>query len=304
MQTSLFRLFRALLGFSALAGCGQDEGTGTLRVMLRAEDSIGSGLMPGDDLESVVDGWHVRFDAYLAAIGRVRIERSDGEAEPQRSERTVVSDLRRIDSRGVEIARFDGVAAGRWDVFEIETPHASEGAERDENADRADVDVLVDSDGTFLIEGTIESDEGQSCPPAAECRDASAIGFRFAVPAETLYGPCEAEDGLAGVAINEGGTTTVAVTVHGDHLFFDGFPMETERVERRAQWLADADLDGDNEVTQDELASIDAADLFDSDTYSFGAAPLPIETAWDFVRAQMKTVVHFQGEGECPVERL
>jgi hypothetical protein len=288
----------ALSALLLLTACAED--TGTLRVMLRAEDSITAGLEPGGALESVVDGWAVHFDAYLVALGHPSIDDSSDEDGPLRSEGALVADLRRVGSRGVELASFDGVSAGRWDVFKIESVGA-DGAERDDSADEADFDALVEADATFLIEGTIENDAGRSCPPGGECRDARAIGFRFVVPAPTVYGPCAAEDGLPGVAINEGGTTTVAVTVHGDHPFFDAFPAVTENVERRAQWLADADSNKDDEVTNEELAAIDAADLFDSATHSFGGSPRAIETALDFVIAQLETVVHFQGEGECPV---
>jgi GNAT superfamily N-acetyltransferase len=78
----------------------------------------------------------------------------------------------------------------------------------------------------------------------------------------TVFGPCSAEGGgLAGAVVNEGGITTVAVTLHGDHMLFDRFPGGAEMVSRRAQWLADSDLDGDDRITQVELEAIDAAIL-------------------------------------------
>jgi hypothetical protein len=43
----------------------------------------------------------------------------------------------------------------------------------------------------------------------------------------------------------------------------------------------------------------DAAALFPAPDYSLTGAPFAIDTAWDFVLAQLKTQGHFQGEGEC-----
>lgn len=288
-----------------VAGCADEEARGTLQVMLRGETTITDGLEAGDGTDEVKDGWRVRFDTWIATVGHVFIDRSDGEAGAQESHDARVVDLRRVPSNGVEIARFEDVAAGRWDFFEFETPIAGTDAEPDDGISDDQLDSLIEADATYLIEGVLTSEQGESCPPGGECRDADEVRFSFAVPAETHYGPCTADSAsLAGAVVNEGGVTTVAITLHGDHMFFDRFPVGAEEVDRRAQWLADSDLDGDGEVTQAELEMIDAADLFDSASYSLGGGPsdIAIDTAWDYVRAQLKTIGHFQGEGECPVD--
>jgi hypothetical protein len=123
------------------------------------------------------------------------------------------------------------------------------------------------------------------------------------VPAETLFGPCQL-DGVPGFAITSGETTTVAATLHGDHLFFNGFPTGDEGgIVRLAQWLADSDLDLDGEVTQVELEAIAPADLSELRDYSFTGSPIdPLDTMWDYVIAQLKTQGHMNGEGECQVD--
>src|SRR5690606_35668307 len=89
-----------------------------------------------------------------------------------------------------------------------------------------------------------------------DCFDAPTVGFVFGAAAETAYGPCEIDD-VPGLSVPAGGTQTVAMTIHGDHLFFNGFPEGNEGgVSRRAQWLADCDLDLDGTVTQQELEAI------------------------------------------------
>ena len=169
---------------------------------------------------------------------------------------------------------------------------------RHESVSEADFEEMVANEYTYLLEGTITRADGESCPPGGGCRPASSIAFRFGADAPTAFGPCEAEDGLPGIIVTESGTT-VAIDIHGDHVFFDAFPTGAEVIERRAQWLANADVDGDDRVTTDELAAIEAADLFPPDTYNLAGAPIELDHALDFVRAQLATQGHFQGEGEC-----
>lgn len=286
------------LALAAAAGCAGP--TGDVIVLLDAEDSITEGLDPGDELEDVADGWTVRFSKYVVAIGDVRLERSAAGTEAHDHDVTVV-DLAAVPAGGLELTRFEALEVGNWDRFEYATPHPEADATRHPSVSQADFDAMVAGHWTYLVEGTLERAGGESCPPDGACRPASRLTFRIGADVETLYGPCEAEDGLPGVTVTEGGAT-VAITIHGDHLFFDAFPSGAEVIERRAQWLANADLDGDDAITSEELMAIDAAAIFPSDLYNLAGAAIPIETAWDFVRAQLTTQGHFQGEGECPWE--
>ncbi len=113
---------------------------------------------------------------------------------------------------------------------------------------------------------------------------------------------------MEGVAITAG-ANNASVTIHGDHIFFNGFPEGDEGgVMRLAQWLADCDLNLDGQVTQEELASIAIDDLAEIDArYELGGAPRleddePLDDMWAYLRAQLKTQGHFLGEGECPVD--
>jgi hypothetical protein len=146
-----------------------------------------------------------------------------------------------------------------------------------------------------------ENAGGDTCYANAE------ISFDFGVSAETHFGPCEI-DGVPGVSIAAGSTQTVAATIHGDHLFFNGFPEGDEGgIVRLAQWLADSDLDLDGSVTREELESISPAELAELDPalYDLGGSPIsPVEDMWTYVRAQLKTQGHMDGEGECPVDGI
>jgi len=105
---------------------------------------------------------------------------------------------------------------------------------------------------------------------------------------------------MEGVVVTSGTTTNASVTIHGDHLWFGAFPSGDELVERRAQWLANCDLDQDGTVTEAELMGTDAAAVFPAPEYNLSGAPVPILDAWDFVAAQVRTQGHLNGEGECP----
>lgn len=293
-ESGMNRVFFALVAFGLL-GCA--EPTGDVRVLLDAEATITEGLDPGERLEDIADGWTVRFSRYIVSIGDIHLARS-ADGREAHDEGAHVVDLATLPPGGITIAELEGLGALRWDRFEYAVRHP-EGAQRDESVSPADFDAMVANEWTYLIEGTIERADGQSCPVGGECRPAPRLTFRFGASVETLFGPCEAEDGLAGVTVTESGAVA-SITIHGDHMFFDAFPSGAEVIERRAQWLANADSDGDDVITRDELAALDASDLFTSDLYNLSGSPFPIESAWDYVRGQLATQGHFQGEGECP----
>lgn len=310
----------ALLALSSLA-CGDDTETGTLSVLLEAEDTITDGLDPGDEGESIQDGWQVRFDRYLLAIGDIDLHFSTDESVEARAEEIFIVDLVSVPASGLPLWTIDGLRAGRWDFFYSFSGGAHQ-ATRHESADTQSFDAMVAGDLTYLIEGRLAKSDGISCPPAALATPGAAVAtgqnaagdacyanpevsFSFGVSAETFIGPCEI-DGVPGVSIAAGSTQVVAATVHGDHLFFNGFPEGDEGgIVRLAQWLADCDLNLDGLVTQQELESIRPAQLaeLDPEIYDLGGSPIsPVEDMWTYVRAQLKTQGHMDGEGECPAD--
>lgn len=283
------------------AACGADDadtldGDGILSVSLEAEDTITEGLEPGDGLENLVDGWTVTFDEYIVAIGGVTIGRAGGDLTVGES---VVVDLTKLPASGFELARFTGIATGQWGEFSYKLVHAGE-ATRDDSVSKDDFDRMVADDVTYLIRGTAT-------------KDSATVTFEFAEPAEVTFGPCESEAGAPGVNVTELSETAASVVIHGDHLFFNGFPSGAEITERRAAWLEAADMlgDGDGHVDDSELEGItgtELATLFptaepatDGDAqYFLSGSPVPVGDARDFVIGQLLTQGHFNGEGECP----
>ncbi len=309
----------------AVAGCGDDASAGgageaSLSVLVEAEDTILEGIEAGDGLEQIADGWTVSFGKYILVVGHIDIASATDGSESREADQVFATDLKKVPASGKVLWSFDGLSAGDYQ-FGYSIIGAADDAQRDDSVSEADFDEMVSADLTYLIEGVMTQAGGQSCPPAnladpsgatsngetnardEPCYDNPRLSFRLGVQAETAFGPCEVDE-MPGFNVPAGGRKTVAVTIHGDHLFFNGFPEGDEGgIKRLAQWLADSDLNLDGEVTREELEKIAPGDLVELDErYQLGGAPVELRSMWDYVAAQLKTQGHFQGEGECPVD--
>ena len=307
---------------AALACGDQDDGVGHGRVtvVVDAEDSIVEGVSAGTAVEQIADGWQVEFDRYIVAIGHVTLTLARNSEIVREIEESFAVDLATLNSQGLALWEFEDLAAETWQIEYATVAAGDADPIRHRSVSERDHAALIEQDATYLIAGRLSADEGMSCPPPAHadpgdatptgerdtgepCYDNPSIEFSWLVPAETTYGPCEV-DGVEGVSVPEGGTRSVALTLHGDHIFFNGFPGGSEGgITRLAQWLADSDLNLDGEVTREELEAISPADLAELDERYNLDAPfedlLPLDDLWTYVRAQLRTQGHFEGEGEC-----
>lgn len=307
----------------ALAACSDaddDAGSGTLSVLLEPEDVIVNGLEAGDGADDIRDGWSVSFDKYLLAIGHIDAHLASDDGVTAEDASVYAVDLTQLPTAGLALWKLRDLRKGRWEFF-FEQAGAKDGAERHDNVEADDFAEMMDNDYTYLIYGSLTHPQGQSCPPAeiAEpgdkkpngsksgdnpCYSASEVRFELGAEAATTFGPCET-DGVPGFSIAADSQQTVSVTIHGDHLFFNGFPEGGEGgVMRLGQWLADCDLDLDGTVTRAELEEITPAQLPELDErFQLGGSPIsPLRNMYDYVRSQLKTQGHMNGEGECPID--
>ena len=99
------------------------------------------------------------------------------------------------------------------------------------------------------------------------------------------------------MVVPSGGTATMELTVHGDHLFYDDLQSDEAVLRFTAFAEADGRGDGDRIVTLEELAAVDLTTL-PAEQYGTGGAA-SIVTLRDFVAALTRALIHFQGEGDC-----
>jgi hypothetical protein len=324
LPLALFHRNRSLavaLVVASGTGCSGSTATGDLDVLLESEDVIVEGLVAGSEGENIQDGWDVSFSRYIAAVGPVHLTQGGDASTEVEAEETHVVDLSKLTAGTLSLWSFADLEEGRWD-FNYETPVTTSSANRDASVSEEDFDAMVAAGWTYLIDGTMTRADGVSCPPAAlatpgdatptgetnaggdDCYTAPSINFVFGAAAGTEFGPCEIDE-VPGIVVVSGDTKTAAATIHGDHLFFNGFPEGNEGgISRLAQWLADCDLNLDGTVTADELTAIAPEQLSEIDErFQLGGSPIsPLTNMYEYLRAQMKTQGHFQGEGECALD--
>jgi len=285
-------LLLSVLGL--LAGCGDDTGTtadkGAAQVFVEPEETIPGGLAAGTGEEDVQDGWAVTYDRFLVSIGNFRAGRSDATetlAEPD----SYVLDLLQAPAGGYVITTFEDVSAVRWDRFGFDLPNATASAKTLAPTTAEDAKLLADNGWSVYFEGKIE-------------KEGVVKTFKWGLPAGTSFDDCMNEGGTPGFAVPSGGSTQVKPTIHGDHWFFNNVTAGAEVTKRYAQYIADADANADGETTIDELKALKAADAFPAAEYNLAGALEPIETAYDYVLAQARTLGDFQGDGECPTRKI
>ena len=96
-------------------------------------------------------------------------------------------------------------------------------------------------------------------------------------------------------ALEDGGTATIQLTIHSDHLFYDS-AVSSDPVLRFAE-IALADADGDDAVTQAELAAFSLNTLA-----THGVGSLDIDNMWDYIHHMTTTLGHIDGEGHCDMQ--
>ncbi|MGZ5966466.1 MAG: hypothetical protein ACXWP4_02275 [Polyangiales bacterium] len=296
----------------ALCACSSGNtigsgGQGTVQVFIVPEASITNGISAGTGPEDIADGWKVEYTKYLVTVGNFRA-RSTQTGDAIGDSTVYVLDLRNAPAGGYVISTFGGVAATRFDKVGEDMPAAKAGAKGLAPTSDADVAMMIAKGYALYFEGTMTNDAGKSCSPTkpTECVEAKTIHFKWGFAMGTSFDDCASAQGDTGFAVPSGGAVQVKPTIHGDHWFFSDITQGAEVTVRYAQFIADSDLDHDGETTLDELAKVKSADVFPSAKYKLSGTVggAPIATAFDFVKAQARTIHDFQGDGDCPTRSI
>jgi hypothetical protein len=298
----------------ALTGCdsggGSTLGTGTVQVFMAPEDTIPEGLAAGTGEEEVVDGWTVKYTKFVLVVGDFHALRTAATSDVLRKDGHWIIDLRNLPDGHLVMAEFTDATATRYDKVGYSLPQATSSATKAEGTFQSDYDALVNAGNSIRIAGELTKEGGQSCDPKnpTVCVPAARVTFDWALNAATSFDDCANQDGDAGFAVPKGGTVVVKPTVHGDHWFFTNITQGAELTERRAQWIADCDLDHDGKTRLDELKQVKSSDVFKPPTYNLSGALTgagqPISTAYDYLLAQARTLGDYNGEGECPTREI
>ncbi|MEM9727107.1 MAG: hypothetical protein AAF997_00880 [Myxococcota bacterium] len=280
----------------AAAGCGDDSsgGDGNVTININPEDTITNGIDSCADTdepdECIADGFSVSFSKYIISVGFVDMAQVDG-ANPQSSDAVAVAEFTNLSEAGSELTSFSGIPIGQYTEFAYQTPLITEETININQVSQDDIDNMIENNLTYIIEGQLTADE-----------DGSTIDFLIEADVQSFYDNCGEEGGEAGINVSTSGTD--AITMHGDHIFFNGFPADESGVTRLAFWMSLVeDIDEDGVLTQvDFEAATDIGTLYPSPPYSdLNGGPLedPVTNAWDFVISQLGTQGHLNGEGEC-----
>lgn len=283
-----------LSGLALVAGCGDGTGAtadkGDVQIFVEPEETIPGGLAAGMGEEDVQDGWTVTYDRFLVSIGNFRAGRSDA-TEKLSLPDTFVLDLLNAPAGGYVVTTFEDVSAVRWDRFGFDLPNATASSKTLSPTTAADAKLLADNGWSIYFEGKIE-------------KMGVVKTFKWGLPAGTSFDDCATEEGTFGFAVPSGGSAQVKPTIHGDHWFFNNVTAGAEITKRYAEYIALADADMNGETTIEELKALKAADAFPSPQYNLAGSLAPIETAYDYVLAQARTLGDYQGEGECQTRKI
>lgn len=276
----------ALLSLTTACGEGPGRGKnpGRLTVLLNAGPTFA--LEAGGGGLDTDDGYRVSYSRYIVSVGLVSMSKSEGR-DHQDSDAIAIADLTRIGSTPPVVTVFDRIPVGPYPSFAFATPAPDANASNINAVPQLDVESMIANGWTFIVEGQV-------------ARAADDVVREFVIQADVPadYSDC-ADAEKQGVGV--GSKAKTVITIHGDHLFFTGFPRDEAQAKRLAQWVWEVeDVDGDGVLTRSDFQAAEDIDrMFPPSRYSLQGGPLLIENAWDFVRAQLATAGHLRENGDC-----
>lgn len=222
------------------------------------------------------DGWSVKFTKFLVVIRDIAIVDATGT----------------VGSQQPGAKAFDLTKKGPVDVYSAAAPAkaydvvryaiAPDGNAEAINIAEADLALLKSRTASVIVIGT-----------GTKAGVTKTIEWSFTN--NTLYDNCEKANGMGkGVVLTPGKEISVQLTVHGDHFFYDQLSGDAKL---RFDPIANADTNADNKVTLDEIAAVQLTSLPQGQYGTTGVAN--IRNLREFITQNMRTIGHYEGEGEC-----
>lgn len=273
-----------LLSTLTLWAAGCSPGAGNLTVTTYGEDyielEIPAAATPEE--EGFVDGHSVTYSKFLVALSDFEFVGLGGAPKEEVAPQKIFDLHQKGPTPVLQLADLEAV---RYDQVALQVKPAK-GATAG-NASAEDVARMNTAGYSVYAAGRIRT-------------GTTSVAFTWGFTTHTRYHECEDAEGARGIVVPNGGTAQVQFTIHGDHLFYDD--LQSPDTKLRAQAIVAADRDHDGEVT---LAELEGVDLTTLPTGQYGTGgDGTVEDLSQFVAALSRTVVHFQGEGECKATKL
>lgn len=294
MKNTLVSLLLASL--CTVCACSDDptpEGQGTSTFTTWGEEYIEEGIPAGGD-GGFVDGWSVKYSKFLYVFGSITVAEESGAVGASLGAETLLVD--NVIAGKKTLTSFANLPARAYTKVGYQSVPAT-ASTRIISGTQADLDLMVANGYRIYVEGTATG-------PNKETKS-----FKWGFTGTVTYSTCQARENdqnLFGLVVTDGATDTAELTTHGDHLFYNRLQPDDSGVnptELRFQRIADADKDGDDVVSLDELAAVAIEDLLVPKELGYDPSGLPASNFREFLTELSKTVGHYRGEGECTVTR-
>lgn len=279
MKKSACALLVASLAVAACSSSSTDaSGSGKVAFTTWGEEFIEEGI----PATVFADGWSVKYDKFLVIIGNVKV--ADGATVA--AEMATPRLFNHVVAKPKAVVELASIGAKPWpNVSYVIGPAAN--ADLGTGVTEADKTFMTTNGYGLYVEG--------KATKGAETRS-----FKWGFTVKTLFDSCKGEVSgkeVDGVVVTNGGTDSVELTIHGDHLFYDDLQSPEAKV--RFQNIADADADKNGEVTLAELEAVKLAKLPPANGgYGTGSDSKVVDLK-AFVTELSRTVGHYRGEGEC-----
>lgn len=282
-----------LWGACAESGSAGDSGALAVTIGGEAAAEEGFPVGAGESEIAFVDGFEVTFDSILVSVLELTVAEEGAAGSSVTLDAPLVVELT---TGSQEVGFWSGLRSGRYAAVGYTIGPVQAASTLLGEVSETDLAEMQAEGVAIWIRGS-----------ATDGTDTYTLDLRFAETVRQL--DCvNGLDGTSGLVVTEGGTTTVDLTIHLDHLWFDTYAAEEANL-RFEPWAATADADGHIEL--EFLSAQELGDLTDRAgeplttagetlvVYDPGTLDLTSFDLESYVRAAATTMGHFNGEGHC-----
>lgn len=252
-----------------LVACGPAN-EGELSLGVWGEEFI-EDVIPASE---VADGWKIEFTTFLIVAGNVQLSDASGQTGPL-NETVKVFNLKQ---KGEQALLTKTLTGGEWKTLQYSVFPASATTQAASGVSDEQLQMMKQMGYSIYLEGTAS-------------KGSETKTFKWGFQTATTYKKCQPTAPLTGSA-------KAQLTIHADHFFYDD--LEDPDAQVKFQVFADADADGNGEVTMEELSSFGGAKFAALDRYQVGRFT-DVKDLKAFVTHLSRTLGHIDGEGHCDI---